>query len=816
MNATLMETYLRSLNHEVTEVRILRNDAYFRGKFAGTIISGYYTPDHYEKLISDIQPYEADEGTKCIWTTLQAADPALLARAANRLQKNAKVTTEDSNIKAFTVFPIDIDSANPTETSASEAERAASAKLSGEVYKVLTEELDLPVVKADSSNGYHLLIFLSELLPNSEEFAQRFYNVGVVISELYGSDIKNYNPSRCWKLYGTTTRKGDSIAERPHRVSQIWLPERIERVSFQELESKILSMAERIPTQLDPKPQQKPSRSATGGKRLPKLDSRNDLEALARECGAVPNSEWKQKAGYELVRTHCPLCHRDDVGKLTYGSNGECGYSCQTNTCSGKNFQDLYESAGYSKAPPPSVPAQSSETHSASKLEIPLYDDADVDVADVDDEILEFPQGLFFDAFEMYRDAHADRVPMSDAYAFAGLKHVISSILGRKIYIESDPPVFPNFFTGVIGDSADAAKGNALRQARKMLTDCDPNVLTLSALATPEGLINQFVTPEEKEDPDGEIYYFGGFADGMNDTEHIGQILMAMCKKESVRISGFFGEFGSILRKAAKQNAAGLIELLMELYDATPDVKSPTKANPTIAKYPTFSVVAATDKRLIEGVLKDTYISGGFTNRFEWYLGPTVKSRFINSPADTKLWSRCVGVLGKLRNKFGDSATAFSVSGEAQEVGQAFADDFSVYLQSADMADTMVADSLKRTRMHVLKNSLIFAALLNDSDNVRVEETHVEKAMELARFTVECTSRIFENFATTVNKQVEDRILKCLRAKPGQTFSQIANWTRCDVQTLEKAMDALVRGHIVMVEKGQRKNKYSVIRSDAL
>jgi hypothetical protein len=35
-------------------------------------------------------------------------------------------------------------------------------------------------------------------------------------------DPTTFNPARIWKLYGTTGRKGDSMADRPHRKSYIY------------------------------------------------------------------------------------------------------------------------------------------------------------------------------------------------------------------------------------------------------------------------------------------------------------------------------------------------------------------------------------------------------------------------------------------------------------------------------------------------------------------------------------------------------------------------------------------------------------------
>ena len=423
----------------------------------------------------------------------------------------------------------------------------------------------------------------------------------------------------------------------------------------------------------------------------------------------------------------------------------------------------------------------------------PQYTDDDIELDDGENVLIEFPQDLFFGVFNDYREAHLDRVPISDAFAFAGLKHTIASILGRKIYLDTAPLVYPNLYTALIGGSSDTAKGNALRQSRDMLRDSAPNVLTLTALATPEGLLNQFVKPTEKEENvDGEevTTYSGGFADGMNDDDHIIHTLADMCDNESPRVAGFFGEFGSVLRKASKMNATGLLELIMQLYDAEPDSDSPTKTNRTVAKYPTFSMAAATDIRLIETVLQDAYISGGFTNRFEWYLGKRVKKRFLNRNVDKNHWNKCVQVVGSLRDKFGggDEQIAFDITPEAYELGQSFTDELAAYLNSETMSDTMIADSLKRTDMHVLKNALIFSVVMNEPDDRAIGVKAVELAIKLAEYTTHCTRLIFKDFATTINKQVEDKILNYLRKNPKSTLGVIANRTRVDVQTLGKSV----------------------------
>ena len=822
--------YLKSLHHQVTEVRILRESPYLqlhrtgRGEFVGKTVFGYYDNQHYDKLVADIQPYQNDPETKGIYTTIQRCDPALLARAENRLkQAGDNSTTSDGNITHFVVFPIDVDSGCASGISATEAELQASKIVAGEIAAAL-QSLGIPVVKAISGNGWHIPIYLAEPLLVTEDTTIRFKRCGDVIVSKWGGDATVYNPARIWKLYGTTAKKGDSTPDRPHRQAKILEPtdlSTIERISFDDLEKAILSLEPAEPTTTEPDtPSTTPARH-TNGKRLPPLNSRDDLERLARDCGAELQGNWQQKPDYEACKTNCPLCHRDKCGVITYSASGECGYKCHTNTCGNANFQSLYESAGYVKAPEQTKSAYKGDGEppiDCMGSNTPQYTDDDIELDSGENVLMEFPQELFFGVFKDYREAHLDRVPISDAFAFASLKHTIASILGRKIYLDTAPLVFPNMYTAFIGGSSDSAKGNALRQSREMLRASAPNVLTLSGLATPEGLLNQFVKPKEKENEDEGTVFLGGFADGINNPERIRYILDDMCDNESPRVAGYFGEFGSVLRKAAKMNATGLLELIMQLYDAEDDNDSPTKTNRTVAEYPTFSMLAATDLRLIETVLQDAYISGGFTNRFEWYLGKRVKKRFLNKTKDQTHWNNCVQEVGKLRDKFGEGKEqiAFGITNEAYDLGQSFTDELGGYLNSETMSDTMIADSLKRTDMHVLKNALIFSVILNKPEDRTIGCQAVELAIQLAEFTTHCTRLIFKDFATTVNKQVEDKILNYLRKNPKSTLGVIANRTRVDMQTLEKALDALVRTHRVVRIKGERKPQFAVIKSEVL
>ena len=317
--------FLKSLAHELTEVRILRSNRYMplsgKREYVGETVSGYYTPDAYPKLIEDIVPFEGDADTKGIYITLQCADPALHARAENRLRFNARETTSDDWITHFTVFPIDVDSANPSGTSASKAELDASKQEADRIACFL-KQLGIPYVPAMSGNGWHILIYV-HLLENTPENAARWKAVGDLVAARFGSDVKNYNPSRVWKLYGTTAKKGDSTEERPHRVSTIWLPNEIQRISFDTLEAEL---TEALP-QTDPESTPKSTKSQPNSNRTLRewLDDHNIR---------YTEKPYKGTFKYQVDCPHDPS-HKSPDAWIT-DEGGTWQFSCSHDSCQGE------------------------------------------------------------------------------------------------------------------------------------------------------------------------------------------------------------------------------------------------------------------------------------------------------------------------------------------------------------------------------------------------------------------------------------------------------------------------------------------------
>ncbi len=201
---------------QVAELRAL--DAVTREWRRLHTVSGYF--DDWEKLAAAAMTIQA----RGIYVTLNPVNPALLARANNRVRdmKAGEAATSDTDIGGRRWLPIDCDPVRPSGISATEAEHELALARAREIRAYLQAQGWPEPLLADSGNGAHLLYRVD--LPVDDgglvekvlaALAFRFDDALVTV------DQKNFNPARIWKLYGTVAAKGDPTPERPHRLSRL-------------------------------------------------------------------------------------------------------------------------------------------------------------------------------------------------------------------------------------------------------------------------------------------------------------------------------------------------------------------------------------------------------------------------------------------------------------------------------------------------------------------------------------------------------------------------------------------------------------------
>jgi P4 family phage/plasmid primase-like protien len=312
-------------SEQVVEVRAPK-----AGK-CGTI-SGYYS-DH-TKLVQKLEELSGNVGA--VYYTLNPVNPALLARAHNRAKSFAKDTTNDAqdNIVKRNWLLVDCDPVRPADISATNEEKMAAKRLVPQIKEYLEAAGWPSPVVADSGNGYHLL-YRIDMLNDDESrnllelvlktLAAKFDNSAVKI------DQKVFNSSRITKAYGTKACKGDSIPERPHRLSKMFAPpEQIGVVS----KALLAALAAEAPS---PKKKKSISTAAQtiGGWTTELVEQVLD-EA---DVGRSEAMEYKGATKWQHDCLSNPDHHKPDAFTIL-DENGYAHHHCSHNTCSDMKDED--------------------------------------------------------------------------------------------------------------------------------------------------------------------------------------------------------------------------------------------------------------------------------------------------------------------------------------------------------------------------------------------------------------------------------------------------------------------------------------------
>lgn len=308
----------------VTELRVLHTRR-------GTV-SGYFTDR--ERLARAASAWSGK--APGVYLVLNPVTPLLLARADNRTIPYARHTTADDDVLNRCWLPIDFDPLRPAGISATDAEHAAAITRARACRDWLIT-LGFPpaaLVLADSGNGAHVLVRID--LPNDvashalirgclQALDLRWSDAHV------GVDQTTHNAARIWKLYGTLAAKGDSTADRPHRLAQI-----LEGPAPDALVVAPRAALDQLAAMALPTP---PARSTPGAASGPALD----VERWLAEHGLGVQSTGPWQGGQKWVLAACPwnAAHQDRAACVVQFPTGAVAARCHHNSCAGRGWADL-------------------------------------------------------------------------------------------------------------------------------------------------------------------------------------------------------------------------------------------------------------------------------------------------------------------------------------------------------------------------------------------------------------------------------------------------------------------------------------------
>ncbi len=273
-----------------------------------------------------------------IYFTCNPVNPALLARASNRVVEHAELTTGDHDVARRRWLPVDLDPVRPAGVSATDDEHETALAKAREIAAFLRGQGWPEPVLADSGNGAYALCRID--LPNDEAsrelvrrcleaLAFRFDDQAVHV------DGTMFNAARIIRIPGTRNRKGDSTDDRPHRTARLLqVPEPREVVSAEQLQALTAGL---------------PAGGQAGAERGVE-ESGFDLEAfIARHLEVHHEGAWGT-GGYRWILTACPANsdHAELSAYVARRPGGAIVAGCQHYSCTWgwRELRERFEPAG--------------------------------------------------------------------------------------------------------------------------------------------------------------------------------------------------------------------------------------------------------------------------------------------------------------------------------------------------------------------------------------------------------------------------------------------------------------------------------------
>jgi hypothetical protein len=317
---------------DVTEIRVPK-----AGR-AGTI-SGFF--DDLDKAAA--AAVNCSGKAQGVYFVLNVVNPALLARACNRLAEWAQHTTGDADVTRRRWLFVDLDPVRPSGISSTDEEHRAAHALAQTIRTWLAGRGWPDGVYADSGNGAHLLyrvdldnddaaaLLLSRCL---QALGKEFDNKDVAV------DRSTANAGHLGKCYGTAACKGDSTVSRPPRLSRVVeAPEHVLPVPAE----KLRALADSLPPEAAAPPAAK--KRAAGKGPPPRLKVEEWLNDRGIGFRRKEKADGTGRTIFALDR--CPF--NEGHGKdscLMQSPDGKMGAKCLHSSCSNHRWQDFKQALG--------------------------------------------------------------------------------------------------------------------------------------------------------------------------------------------------------------------------------------------------------------------------------------------------------------------------------------------------------------------------------------------------------------------------------------------------------------------------------------
>jgi hypothetical protein len=703
----------------------------------GAVISGYF--DDGRALLRSVQKTTGRDADG-VYITLNPVNPALFARAANRLKETGQrsSTTADADILRRTNLLIDVDPVRASGISSTAEEQDAALTVRDSVRAFL---VDLgwppPSVVGASGNGGALIYRVD--LPNDPAATELVRGCLDATARLFNTndvkiDTSVHNAARVTKLYGTVAAKGDATPDRPWRRARATYNPDAPPVTRAQLEAFAALMSEAATKDKVP--------SSPSGSR-----SWTVPEVLQKAGIAFDQNQAPYATIYRLRRCLTSGDHTDGACILEF-ANGAVGYRCQHDSCADKRWPEARAALG------DAIPrdGQISGDGGANAA-----DDADIDRA-IDER--PWPDPLAPEAFHGLAgeiihiiEPHTEADP---AALLIQLLVAFGNATGRSAHfiVEADRH-YLNSFALLVGLTSKGRKGTSWGHVGRIFEAADPewtNSRLMSGLSSGEGLIWAVRDPITKT---VEV------KEGRKPTGEFRQELVD-AGIDDKRMLALESEYGAVLKIITREGNT-LSALVRQAWD-TGSLRSLTKNNPAQATGAHISIIGHITSNELRSLLTETDAANGFGNRHLYVC--TRRSKCLPRGGHLReedlqpLIQRLTKVLD-----YADQASQLTLDEEAWQRWE------EVYPVLSEGKPGLVGALTSRAEAQTLRLAACYALL---DRSTTIQRVHLDAGLAIWRY---CEASAKYIFGDATGNSLADKILAELRKEPdGMTRTDIRDF----------------------------------------
>lgn len=579
---------------DVHEVRVPKTRKGPRRWFG--VASGYF--DDADAFVGALE-HASGHDAEGVYLTLNPVNPALLARAANRLRDGRPVTTQDADVLRRRHLLVDVDPVRPAGISATDGEMAAALVARDRIAEGLGElGWPPPVARMATGNGGALVYRLA--LDNDPAALALVEGALRGLAAAFDSpaarvDTGTANAARIFKVAGTVAAKGDDVPDRPWRVASAAYGASPVPVTPALLEAAAAWA-----------PEPEPGRRAGDGRFG--AGPRDVRGALA---GAGVGFREKAKAWgtvLELDRCLTSGDHADGACVIEFAS-GALAYRCLHNRCAGKRWEDVRAGLGFGGGDPGPRVTIGGVDHATGEVlgdedgGRPAGEQAPPD-GEPAAHAIEYPVpcgAAFFGWFGEYLGLMEPTTEAPDAFHLGVALTLVGAMIGRRVALDyASSHLHANLYTVLVGASGYSRKDTAILRGLRV-----PD-LQMAAAAGGAALPREF-----------QVVYNVSSAEGL---------ITDLSRNPNTLL--YISEFSSLVRNARRKATNTILPALITAYNGMPlqnNVKKESERGSVEA--PCLSLIAATQPDVLAADMTGEDIASGFANRALWFPGQGKESR---------------------------------------------------------------------------------------------------------------------------------------------------------------------------------------------